>query len=178
MRLERPKPTRSVSVFACRSDAFVCPDPRSRTDLYGVAPLHKAVAFGSVAVVRTLLADRRTLVDQQVGEVTAPDSHRAISGGETPLVLAASHTYHFHHTQHTRIAALLLERGADPNVYCAGQTAAHRAAEKGNAGVVGALIQCGRTQWGARDRAGRTPRELAAESGNREVLRLLEAAGL
>ena len=75
------------------------------------------------------------------------------------------------------IAALLLEAGADPNVRVAGQSAAHRAAEKGNEGVVAALLQCGRTQWAARDSSGRTPRQLAAEAGHAEVLRLLDASG-
>jgi hypothetical protein len=30
--------------------------------------------------------------------VTAPDAHAALSGGETPLILAASHTYWCSHT--------------------------------------------------------------------------------
>ena len=40
-------------------------------------------------------------VDLPVGEVTAPDAHAALSGGETPLILAASHTYWCSHTKHT-----------------------------------------------------------------------------
>ena len=98
-------------------------EPNTR-DLYGVAPLHKAVAFGQVGSVQALLEHRRSLkphgswgvdIDLPVGEVTAPDAHGALSGGETPLILAASHTYWFNHTKHTRIAQLLLEAGADPH---------------------------------------------------------------
>ena len=139
-------------------------EPNAR-DLYGVAPLHKAVAFGQVrrsvqplhkytttqlhnytttqvhndtttqrhtrhnydlhlrwlcspwlplrwqvSSVQVLLEHRLSLrphgsrgvdVDLPVGEVTAPDAHAALSGGETPLILAASHTYWCSHTKHT-----------------------------------------------------------------------------
>ena len=155
-------------------------DPNVR-DLYGVTPLHKAVAFGQATSVAALLDDPRTEVDRPVGEPRAPAEHGALSGGETPLLLAASHTYHFHHTKHTRIASLLLAAGADPNLVVAeagGQTAAHRAAQAGNAGVVASLLRCGRARWELRDDRGRTPRELAEEHGRTEVTRLLDAAGV
>ena len=119
-----------------------------------------------------------------VSDVTAPDEHGARSGGETPLILAASHTYRFNHTKHTRIAALLLEAGADPNLRVLspsglGQSAAHRAAHAGNAGVVASLlVPKYLTNWGLRDEAGRTPRQLAAQAGHADVLRLLDAAGV
>ena len=165
--------------FATRLLLRWCGDPNVR-DIYGVAPLHKAVAFGNVGAVQTLLADRRTRVDQPVGEVTAPDHHAALSGGETALILAASHTYHFHHTKHTRIAAILLEAGADPNAPTASrrQTAAHLAAKSGNAGVVGALLRCGRTQWDLRDADGRTPLALATKHKHAEVVKLLSERGV
>lgn len=163
--------------FAARLLLRWCEDPNVR-DIYGVAPLHKAVAFGNVGAVQTLLADRRTRVDQPVGEVTAPDHHAALSGGETALILAASHTYHFHHTKHTRIAALLLDAGADPNVRASGQTAAHYAAKSGNAGVVGALLRNGRTQWDLRDADGRTPLALATKHKHAEVVKLLTDRGV
>ena len=167
-------------------------EPNTR-DLYGVAPLHKAVAFGQVGSVQVLLEHRRSLrphgswgvdIDLPVGEVTAPDAHGALSGGETPLILAASHTYWFNHTKHTRITQLLLEAGADPNLRVRhpegrGQTAAHRAAQAGNAGVVASLlVPKHRTDWGLRDEAGSTPRQLASQGGKVEVLRLLDAAGI
>ena len=63
-----------------------------------------------VSSVQVLLEHRLSLrphgsrgvdVDLPVGEVTAPDAHAALSGGETPLILAASHTYWYSHTKHT-----------------------------------------------------------------------------
>ena len=167
-------------------------EPNAR-DLYGVAPLHKAVAFGQVSSVQVLLEHRLSLrphgsrgvdIDLPVGEVTAPDAHAALSGGETPLILAASHTYWFSHTKHTRIVQLLLEAGADPNLRVRhpegrGQTAAHRAAQAGNAGVVASLlVPKHRTNWGLRDEEGRTPRQVALNGGKVDVLKLLDAAGI
>ena len=84
-------------------------------DKYGVSALHKAVSFGQTACVEELLRDRRICVDQPCGMPSVPESFHAESGGETPLHLAASHTYTYHHTQHGRIARLLLAAGADPN---------------------------------------------------------------
>ena len=67
----------------------------------------------------------------------------------------------------------------NPNVRVAGgQAAVHRAAQSGNAGVIAALLQCGRTQWDVRDDEGRTPRELAARGKHKEVLKLLDKAGV
>ena len=85
----------------------------SRRDAYGVTPLHKAVSFGHAAVVAALVADRRVEVDWPIGTPTVPAAYAAQTGRETALHLAASHTYHFNHTRHTRIARLLLDGGAD-----------------------------------------------------------------
>jgi ankyrin repeat protein len=110
-----------------------------------------------------------------VGEVDAPDSFEAISGGETALGLAAGHTYHFHHTNHTRTARLLLDAGADPNARCgAGNTAAHRAAAAGNAGVVRELLARGaRVDWKAWDAKGRTAEQVAREAGHAGVAEMI-----
>ena len=148
----------------------------SRRDAYGVTPLHKAVSFGHAAVVAALVADRRVEVDRPIGTPTVPEAYAAQTGRETALHLAASHTYHFNHTRHTRIARLLLDGGADPNARCGeGLTAAHRAARAGNLGVLRELRACGgRVDWGALDPRGRTPTELARLHGHDEAAELLE----
>lgn len=79
---------------------------------------------------------------------------------------------------------MLLDAGADPNLRVRhpegrGQTAAHRAAQAGNAGVVASLlVPKHRTNWGLRDETGSTPRQLASQGGKVDVLRLLDAAGI
>lgn len=155
-----------------------------QADLYGAHALHKAVSFGHVGCVEALLSDSRVraAVDKPVGPVhhSVPSHFEAKSGGETALQLAASHTYHFHHTAHTRIAKSLLAAGADPNVPSQGghrRTAVHCAAAAGNAGVLRELIASRRVLQStleARDATGRTPRELA--KGDPAVLELLGRA--
>jgi len=146
-------------------------------DMYGVAPLHKAVSFGHASLVAALVGDSRVAVDQRVGDVRVPASFDAKSGNETPLGLAAGHTYHFNHTHHTRIAVLLLDAGADPNLCCgAGMTAAHRAADAGNTGIVRELLARGdRVDWEARDARGRTAEELARMAGHPHIAKLISA---
>lgn len=147
-------------------------------DKYGVSALHKAVSFGETAIAAALLSDKRVAVDQPVGAIaeSVPASYQAQSGGETALHLAASHKYHFHHTQHTRLAKALLAAGADPNRTTArGRTAAHCACEAGNVGVIKELVASGRvTSWTARDDQGRTPRDCAG--GNAAVVAALPVA--
>ena len=81
-------------------------------------------------------------------------------------------------------AVFSTQAGADPNLRVRhpegrGQTAAHRAAQAGNAGVVASLlVPKHRTNWGLRDEAGSTPRQLASQGGKVDVLRLLDAAGI
>jgi ankyrin repeat protein len=155
-----------------------------QADLYGAHALHKAVSFGHVGCVEALLSDGRVraAVDKPVGPVhhSVPSSFEAKSGRETALQLAASHTYHFHHTSHTRIARSLLAAGADPNVRSQGghgRTAVHCAAAAGNAGVLRELIASKRvlpSTWEARDAHGRTARELA--NGDVAILELLGKA--
>lgn len=149
-------------------------------DLYGAHALHKAVSFGHVACVDALLSDHRVRahVDKPVGRIdhTVPSHFEAQSGGETALQLAASHTYTFFHTSHTRIARRLLEAGADPNLRTGarGRTAVHCAAAARNAGVLRELIASRRvleSTWEATDGDGCTARELA--KGDISVLELL-----
>jgi len=144
-------------------------------DRYGVCALHKAVSFGQLATVEVLLNDRRVQVDQPVGRPTVPDSFAAFSGGETSLHLASSHTYTYHHTQHTKIAKRLLEAGADPNLCRAdGRNAVHCAAAAGNVEILRYLLASGRVRsWHLKDAEGSTARDLARHHGHAAVLTLL-----
>ena len=89
-------------------------EPNTR-DLYGVAPLHKAVAFGQVSSVQVLLEHRRSLrphgswgvdIDLPVGEVTAPDAHGALSRGWQALLYVLTQAF-------AAISAAMLARGLD-----------------------------------------------------------------
>jgi ankyrin repeat protein len=147
------------------------------TDHYGVSALHKAVSFGQTACVEALLADPRVIasIDQPVGQPTVPDSYRAQTGGESALILAAAHTYTFHHTNHIQIARLLLAANADPNVTAAnGRTAVHCACAAGNLKVLQELIASGRvrpTTWLLCDADGKTPLDHAL--GNAAIRKLV-----
>ena len=144
-------------------------------DEYGVAALHKATSFGQLACVEALLHDRRVDVNLPCGKPTVPESFQALSGGETALLLAASHTYVFHHTKHGPIAGLLLDAGADPNATDArGRTAVHCAAAAGNVAILRQLANSGRVaDWDAADHDGKRPSDLA--KGNAAVLDALRA---
>lgn len=152
-------------------------------DVYGTHALHKAVSFGQIACVEALLADTRVKakIDLPVGSIdhSVPSSYDAKSGGETALHLACGHTYWFHHKCHTRIAKLLVNAGADPNLRTGAEarTAVHCAAAAGNVGVLRMLLSSGRVAdatWTARDGKGSTAQDLA--NGNREVLAVLAEA--
>lgn len=149
------------------------------TDRYGVCALHKATSFGQTACVELLLRDRRVDIDQRCGAPTVPDRYQALSGGESALHLACGHTYVFHHTEHTRIARLLLRAGADPNLTNgSGRTAVHCAAAAGNVAILRDIVACGRVApetWCLPDAHGHTPEDLAR--GHREVLALLRSRG-
>jgi ankyrin repeat protein len=132
-------------------------------DRYGVTALHKATSFGQTQCVGALLADQRVQIDQAVSQPSVPDSFEALSGGETALHLACSHTYRFNHTQHTRIAKMLLAAGANPNkITSRGRTAVHCAVAAGNIAILRELVSCGRVHsWNARDADGKTAADLA-----------------
>jgi ankyrin repeat protein len=164
---------RLVRWLCARKDLAPC-----AVDKYGVTALAKAVSFGHAPCVDALLSDGRVRanIDQPVGTPTVPASYQALSGGETALHLAAGHTYHFHHTQHTRIARALLDAGADPLATTAtGRNACHCAAAAGNVAVLRELAtRLPRSAaWSARDSDGRTPRDLA--KGNDAALAAMPA---
>jgi ankyrin repeat protein len=137
-------------------------------------PLLFAAAGGSVEVARLLLD-------------AGADANDASPAGESALLIAV-------HSGHDDCAALLLQRGADPNASDAGYTALHAAVLRGSAAMVKALLMRGahvdpRIAHGTTTiRAGRgfvlpetlvggTPFLLAAKFLELDIARQLIAAG-
>jgi ankyrin repeat protein len=108
--------------------------------------------------------------------------------GATPLVVAA-------HSGHGALAAMLLEKGADPNAAGAGYTALHAAVLRGDLALVNALLARGANpntpivkgtpsryyskDWALNASAlvGATPLWQAARYGDVPIMRALAAAG-
>jgi ankyrin repeat protein len=107
--------------------------------------------------------------------------------GATPLVVAA-------HSGHGDVAALFLERGADPNAAGAGYTALHAAVLRGDLALVNALVARGAKVDAPLERGtpvrrysqdyafsadliGATPFWLSARYGDVPIMRALAAAG-
>lgn len=144
------------------------------TDLGGFTPLLFAARVGSVDCAQRLLA-----AGAKVNE-SAPD-------GASVLVVAA-------HSGHGAVAALLLEKGADPNAAEAGYTALHAAVLRGDLTLVKSLLAHGArpdpvltkgtpSRYYSKDYAfregfiGATPLWLAARFGESEIMRALAASG-
>ena len=149
-----------------------------------------------------------------------PRRHRGRSGGFTPLLFAArvgdvESAAHLvdagadvndrlrtaasvlvvaAHSGHGRVARLLLDRGADPNVAGAGYTALHAAVLRSDLQLVNALLARGAhpdvplakgtpSRYYSKDYAfnenlvGATPYRLAARYGEPEIMRALAGAG-
>ena len=140
----------------------------------GFTPLLFAARHGAAAAAELLVA------------AGAPvDDTAAI--GTTPLVVAAQYGFH-------EVAAVLLERGADPDAAGAGQAALHWAALRGDSGLVEILLAHGanpdvrltRGSFLKHDRGafafdkfliGATPFVVAARRADVAIMRLLEAGG-
>jgi ankyrin repeat protein len=107
--------------------------------------------------------------------------------GATPLVVAL-------HSGHSKVAALLLERGADPNAAGAGYTPLHAAVLRGDVRLVEALVARGAKVDAGLERGtpvrrysqdyafsadliGATPFWLAARYGDLPIMRALAEAG-
>lgn len=85
---------------------------------------------------------------------------------------------HFNHTNHTKIARLLLDAGADPNKRCgSGFTAIHRAAKANNVGVLREIAWADRVnpKWDAIDARGESARDLGLKLDHKEVVALLDS---
>ncbi|KAK1605324.1 hypothetical protein QYE76_028997 [Lolium multiflorum] len=123
----------------------------------GQSALHLAAANGRLPICRYLVQDLGFPVD-------APDSHC-----ETPLVLAATHG-------HTKTAAYLLKRGADPHAKDShGETVLHWAASNGDLELARLLLKKG-ADPGATNARG-TPLHNAAARAHPEVVALLLKRG-
>ena len=143
-------------------------------DMGGFTPLLFAARIGDLDTARFLL--------------DAGASAREIAPeGSTVLMVAA-------HSGHGAVAALLLERGADPNATAAGYTALHAAVMRGDLELVRALLSSGadpnaRVTKGTPVRrasvdygisgyfVGGTPLWLAARHAEPEIMRLLGSSG-
>lgn len=143
-------------------------------DMGGFTPLLFAARIGDLDAARFLLD-----AGASASEI-APE-------GSTVLMVAA-------HSGHGAVAALLLERGADPNATAAGYTALHAAVMRGDLELVRALLSSGaspntRVTKGTPVRrasvdygisgyfVGATPLWLAARHAEPEIMRLLGSAG-
>lgn len=134
---------------------------RTLVDRYsfdGWTPLHLAAHFGSVDVLRTLLATGA--------------SHQAVSrnsNGNQPLQAAAA-------GRQVEAVTLLLRVGADPDARSEGGfTALHSAAASGDVELTRTLLEAGATV-DVRADGGKTPLELAIEANHTAIVDLLEAA--
>jgi ankyrin len=140
----------------------------------GATPLLFAARVGDVESARLLLAAGADVNDSQ------PD-------GVGALVLAA-------HSGHGNVAALLLDRGADPNAFGSGYTALHVAILRSDLKLVGALLARGAnpnarmtkgtpmrrdtTDWNLpATLIGSTPYLLAAKFLEAEIMPVLVAGG-
>ncbi|MFQ6013227.1 MAG: ankyrin repeat domain-containing protein [Thermoplasmata archaeon] len=124
----------------------------------GWTPLHLAAHFGSLEVLRTLLANGAR--------------HQAVSrnnNGNQPLQAAAA-------GRQAETVAILLQVGADVDAPSEGGfTALHVAAANGDMEMARMLLEAGATIE-MRTMGGKTPLELATESNHEEVVAILEAA--
>ena len=118
--------------------------------------LHVAAAFNNAAAVSALLhfgAD--------------PDTHD--TDGDTPLITAAS-------VGHTEVVQQLLTTADPMRTSSEGDTALHVAAEAGFEDIVSLLIvRGGRKLISARNREGRTARELAVANRYQDIVTLIDA---
>jgi ankyrin repeat protein len=143
-------------------------------DLGGFTPLLFAARVGDVASAEHLLRAGADVNDR------APD-------GASVLVIAA-------HSGHGALAALLLDKGAEPNAAAAGYSALHAAVLRGDLDLVRALLSRGAnpnaplvkgtpSRYYSKDYAfsealvGATPLWLAARYGEGDIMRALAGAG-
>jgi len=149
--------------------------------------VHSAALKGQLSLLRTLLSEDRTLLDQVDSDGRAPIHWAASSGsleivrylvdqkaqvnnqdasGWTPLHIAASAGQYL-------VVIDLVGAGADINARNdKGITPLHYAASKGHVDIARCLIERG-AEINARDRANQLPLHRAATTGSTGVIRLL-----
>lgn len=123
----------------------------------GTTPLIAASQAGSVPLVELFLRQGGTC--RELDE----DKHG-------PLLAAAARG-------RTEVCRVLLQHGCDPNIAdpYTGFTALHHAANRGDSEMAQALLLA-RANPALKDKSGRTPRDVAEESGSSEVIEVLAHA--
>lgn len=84
-------------------------------DIFGVAPIHKAAAFGSLDTIKLLLA-RGVSPNVLMGPASAPEEYHAYSLCQSPLHLAVNSTWNVSRAKREEIMIFLLEHGADASL--------------------------------------------------------------
>ena len=169
----RTKPSRR-HVLLCCQESLGKTEGAEWVEQGGLTPLLFAARHGDAASVELLIAAGAPIEDTG-------------AAGTTPLVIAAQHGWN-------EVAAVLLERGADPDAAGAGHAALHWAALRGDRELAAMLLAHGadpnaRLARGSllkRDQpafafdkflVGATPFVVAARRSDVEVMQLLAAAG-
>ncbi len=170
-RLGRTRPKRAAGLLACAQRLVAAgADVNARAVSWGreVSVAHFAIRSGQVDLLRLLLDHRADPIEAL--PTAAWDGHWEIvdllrargaslddaRDGDRPLLNNLVRWGQFQQ------ARQLLARGASPNVADAnGWTAMHQAASRGNTGIWTSLVDAG-GDVSRRDRAGRTPGEVAS----------------
>jgi ankyrin repeat protein len=157
-------------------------DPTAAVD--GATALGEAVKFKQLEVTKLLLATKAGADPETRNKLLG----QAVIRGDEPIVRlfldhgdSARTPYLLHDAAlkgHLEVAALLLERGADPKGRNAqGATALHDAALAGHAAMVALLIKSGAPVNAQESETHATPLHHAASFGRIEVVRLLLEQG-
>ena len=136
-------------------------------DAHGVAEVKRRASYESM--VCAIERGYAPAVQRLLGEGSAVDNRGRDDFGEFPIVAAAA-------KGDLAIVEVLLAAGANPNSCCCScVTALHRAIEGGHTAVVARLLKGGADPRERRE--GRTPPlELARQTKNPEIVRLIEDA--
>ena len=131
----------------------------SKTNEYGAAPIHMACQEG-----------RHACIDVWLINGVDPNFPMADKFGSTPAIVASTYG-------HVKLLALLLDRGADPNLARRdGATAAHAACQHGHVKCL-QLLRERNAELSSKDSYGHTPLDVARSCKQPECVDLLLAAG-
>jgi ankyrin repeat protein len=165
-------------------------DPDAPND-DGYRPLYLAVDWGAVGAIRPLIEGGASVdleLESGTGAGWNPLSIAIVRGNREAvlalleggadmnrLVRQAPAIYHAAYQNQPELAALLLERGADPNgtYRTRGMTPLHAAALRGNVDTIEVFAMAEGVRLNARDREDNTPLHYAAYEGHIEAVRAL-----